>query len=69
MNDLFNSPYTTMIEKDLQKMLRKKPKYKDRYIKNYQQSIYEHLNIQRNAHCPCGSGKKYKKCCIDKKEV
>lgn len=22
--------------------------------------------IGRNAPCPCGSGKKYKKCCIDK---
>lgn len=22
--------------------------------------------IQRNDPCPCGSGKKYKKCCIDK---
>ena len=24
------------------------------------------LNVSRNAPCPCGSGKKYKKCCIDK---
>jgi len=24
------------------------------------------LKIGRNAPCPCGSGKKYKKCCIDK---
>jgi hypothetical protein len=23
-------------------------------------------NIGRNDPCPCGSGKKYKKCCIDK---
>lgn len=23
-------------------------------------------NIGRNASCPCGSGKKFKKCCIDK---
>ena len=22
--------------------------------------------IGRNEHCPCGSGKKYKKCCLDK---
>ncbi len=22
--------------------------------------------IGRNAPCPCGSGKKYKKCCMDK---
>ena len=24
------------------------------------------LKIQRNEPCPCGSGKKYKKCCINK---
>lgn len=24
--------------------------------------------IKRNDPCPCGSGKKYKKCCIDKSE-
>jgi len=24
------------------------------------------IKIGRNAPCPCGSGKKYKKCCIDK---
>lgn len=24
------------------------------------------MKIKRNAPCPCGSGKKYKKCCIDK---
>ncbi len=23
-------------------------------------------NAKRNAPCPCGSGKKYKKCCINK---
>lgn len=27
-----------------------------------------HIKIGRNAPCPCGSGKKYKKCCIDKPE-
>lgn len=25
-------------------------------------------NIGRNDKCPCNSGKKYKKCCINKKE-
>lgn len=25
-----------------------------------------HIKIGRNEPCPCGSGKKYKKCCIDK---
>jgi hypothetical protein len=24
------------------------------------------MNIGRNERCPCGSGKKYKMCCIDK---
>lgn len=23
-----------------------------------------HLSIGRNDHCPCGSGKKFKKCCL-----
>ncbi len=26
-----------------------------------------HPKIGRNDPCPCGSGKKYKKCCLDKK--
>ncbi len=27
--------------------------------------LYRHyMKISRNAKCPCGSGKKYKKCCI-----
>ncbi len=25
------------------------------------------MKIGRNAPCPCGSGKKYKNCCLDKK--
>jgi preprotein translocase subunit SecA len=25
------------------------------------------IKIGRNAPCPCGSGKKYKRCCMDKK--
>ena len=25
-------------------------------------------HIGRNWSCPCGSGKKYKKCCLDKRE-
>jgi hypothetical protein len=27
------------------------------------------VTVQRNAPCPCGSGKKYKKCCINKENV
>jgi len=25
--------------------------------------------IGRNSPCPCGSGKKYKKCCLDKEKT
>ena len=27
------------------------------------------MKISRNAPCPCGSGKKYKKCCLGKENV
>lgn len=27
-----------------------------------------HKSIARNSRCPCGSGKKYKKCCLLKKK-
>ena len=30
------------------------------------ETIYKEKKIGRNERCPCGSGKKYKKCCIDK---
>lgn len=30
------------------------------------ESIRTEPKIERNAPCPCGSGKKYKKCCINK---
>jgi len=30
--------------------------------------ILKNMNIGRNAPCPCGSGKKYKKCCLEKDE-
>ena len=26
------------------------------------------VKIKRNAPCPCGSGRKYKRCCIDKED-
>ncbi len=26
------------------------------------------MKIQRNAACPCGSGKKYKQCCLNKEQ-
>lgn len=30
--------------------------------------IRENPKIGRNDPCPCGSGRKYKRCCLDKKE-
>ena len=30
--------------------------------------MYEHLKIRPNDPCPCGSGKKYKKCCRGKED-
>ena len=33
---------------------------------NYQQPIIKEHKTGRNDPCPCGSGKKYKKCCLDK---
>lgn len=29
------------------------------------QKVRKHKKIGRNDPCPCGSGKKYKKCCLD----
>lgn len=37
----------------------------DFYKTPFQQAVSEKIN--RNEPCPCGSGKKHKKCCIDKK--
>ena len=33
-------------------------------IEKLQESVRSELKIGRNAPCPCGSGKKYKKCCL-----
>ncbi len=38
----------------------------DNYIENITNSIISSNKVGRNAPCPCGSGKKYKKCCINK---
>lgn len=37
--------------------------YEPRYIEPYKR---ETPKVSRNAPCPCGSGKKYKRCCINK---
>lgn len=38
-------------------------------LKGYKQKPYvrEEAKINRNSKCPCKSGKKYKKCCINGK--
>jgi len=35
-------------------------------IKNLKLANAKKKRLGRNKKCPCGSGKKYKKCCIDK---
>jgi len=44
---------------------------KKREIKqSYQESVMVRVEkVGRNDPCPCGSGKKYKKCCLNKKEA
>ena len=34
--------------------------------KNRTPVVNEHPKVNRNDPCPCGSGKKYKKCCLKK---
>ena len=36
------------------------------HIKNYLKLIPERKKIGRNEKCPCGSGKKFKFCCLGK---
>ena len=33
--------------------------------KAHTQKIREHKKVGRNDKCPCGSGKKYKNCCLE----
>ena len=35
------------------------------YVEELKRKRQEFINIGRNEKCPCGSGKKYKKCCCD----
>jgi len=42
------------------------PKKPPSYYKEYlNRNAIEKTKIGRNDHCPCGSGKKYKKCCLE----
>lgn len=36
-------------------------RYRDAHV----QKVREHKKIGRNDKCPCGSGKKYKNCCLE----
>ena len=38
----------------------------ERFLEEEQKEIDKYKNIKRNDLCPCGSGKKYKKCCLNK---
>lgn len=42
--------------------------YKDNAIEQIQPTRREYPKIGRNEPCPCGSGKKYKKCCVEDEE-
>lgn len=38
------------------------------YVMGYKEEANKFENVGRNELCPCGSGKKYKKCCLNKGE-
>ena len=46
--------------------IRKIGGYKHYYQWLKDNSVLAPKKIGRNAKCPCGSGKKYKKCCLNK---
>jgi hypothetical protein len=54
---------------------RRNEKAKEAYMRNFLKENQLRLNksagkkTQPNAKCPCGSGKKHKKCCMSRKEV
>lgn len=50
-----------MIEALMQKL---SSPYDDFYIETVKIKKSEYKKVQRNSLCPCGSGKKYKKCCL-----
>lgn len=43
--------------------------YEDKYEEIAEPSARETPKIGRNSPCPCGSGKKYKKCCMGKDKI
>ncbi len=52
-----------MRENDLYSERERTPNLTSVYSKNIE-PIIAPLKIYRNELCPCGSGKKYKKCCL-----
>ena len=51
------------IEPDYMNILREQPKKKSK-LNQKASPIQSNVKIGRNEKCPCGSGKKYKKCCL-----
>jgi uncharacterized protein YecA (UPF0149 family) len=49
---------------DYEKYLGGELKFKPSRGKNMRKNP-EYVDVGRNDPCPCGSGKKYKKCCLD----
>ena len=47
---------------------KKKKQSKERFGDRYRPEDYLYTNVGRNDPCPCGSGKKFKKCCEGKKK-
>ena len=52
--------------KDLKKLLDKKQLLNFKQVKNVLPEQLVKMKIGRNEKCPCGSGKKFKKCCLTK---
>jgi len=55
--------YSDIPADDIYRLKELSIKYAKSRIESYQRQ--EHTKVGRNDPCPCGSGKKYKKCCIE----
>jgi len=67
MNDLFKQKWKSIFVKRHKKLRILYKNHKNKHSSNVQLSNEKKIN--RNDPCPCGSGKKYKKCCLLKKSV
>ena len=47
---------------------RRKPKYRTEgtVFMTYEPYVRPHAKVGRNDQCPCGSGRKFKQCCLEK---